>query len=259
MFCEKCGKEIANNSQFCKYCGSKLSSEGTPAFNAAYVSPAPQPVYAPAQPPKKGGKTWPLSVIIAAIANLALSAISGVLVFYDNYASVALPDYSFGQYFGDLFLSYIVSYILPPALFVLVFALPTKKIPVITSIPLVLEAVFSIISNVYVWFRIHSAGVFLNVIINVLILVFAVLYLLTTVLKKPAIGLNIGLIAVGAIRTIVSFISGFVGTANTTVLTKIILFLSAIALILIFVFAAFKLYGDRKENAVQQTYQPYQF
>lgn len=29
MFCPKCGKDLPDNSKFCKYCGSQIKNKGT--------------------------------------------------------------------------------------------------------------------------------------------------------------------------------------------------------------------------------------
>lgn len=199
MFCDKCGKEIADSAQFCKYCGSKMNYHfGEPA--KAY---ADRTMMAPAVPPvnsltEKNSKRWPFIVIIITLVYLVFSAILGVIIIHRNYVSIPQPEwYSFGEYFGDAFGTYLLSYCLIPALFILVFALPTKKAAWITCIPLILGAVLSIFSYSFTYAHTHI-NVVSNLVNAVLVLVFAILYLLITVLRNR--GLTVVLILLSVFR-----------------------------------------------------------
>ena len=41
MYCDKCGKEIADDSNFCRYCGNKIQSESTVSMSAVVEEYSP--------------------------------------------------------------------------------------------------------------------------------------------------------------------------------------------------------------------------
>lgn len=93
MLCDKCGKEIADDSQFCGHCGATLSGAAasagqagqppTPPGTQTYVPPPPPAGSPPAgpgqygQPPKKSVLPW----VLGGIALAAVVALVLVLVF----------------------------------------------------------------------------------------------------------------------------------------------------------------------------------
>lgn len=44
MFCEQCGKEVAENAKFCKYCGAPVEGEASKAANETPAKPEKDPV-----------------------------------------------------------------------------------------------------------------------------------------------------------------------------------------------------------------------
>lgn len=91
MFCDKCGKEITDDSQFCGHCGAALSgaATGTGQVGKPPISSGPQ-VYAPPLPPSgvspNGSGQHPpapnKSVLLWVLGGIALAAVIAlVLVF----------------------------------------------------------------------------------------------------------------------------------------------------------------------------------
>lgn len=80
MFCDKCGREIPNNSAFCGFCGAP--SEDMPE----------QPQYGGYQyeqyeqyPPKSSARrTWIIPVMVAGICCITLAAVAGIVIFSNN-------------------------------------------------------------------------------------------------------------------------------------------------------------------------------
>ncbi len=80
MFCDKCGREIPNNSAFCGFCGAP--SEDMPE----------QPQYGGYQyeqyeqyPPKSSARrTWIIPVVVAGICCITLAAVAGIVIFSNN-------------------------------------------------------------------------------------------------------------------------------------------------------------------------------
>lgn len=82
MFCDKCGREIPNNSAFCGFCGAPAPSEDMPE----------QPQYGGYQyeqyeqyPPKNSARrTWIIPVVVAGICCITLAAVAGIVIFSNN-------------------------------------------------------------------------------------------------------------------------------------------------------------------------------
>lgn len=82
MFCDKCGREIANGSTFCGFCGAPAPSEDMPE----------QPQYGGYQyeqyeqyPPKSSARrTWIIPVVVAGICCITLAAVAGIVIFSNN-------------------------------------------------------------------------------------------------------------------------------------------------------------------------------
>lgn len=80
MFCDKCGREIPNNSAFCGFCGAP--SEDMPE----------QPQYGGYQyeqyeqyPPKSSARrTWIIPVVVAGICCITLAAVARIVIFSDK-------------------------------------------------------------------------------------------------------------------------------------------------------------------------------
>lgn len=80
MFCDKCGREIPNNSAFCGFCGAP--SEDMPE----------QPQYGGYQyeqyeqyPPKSSARrAWIIPVVVAGICCITLAAVAGIVIFTDK-------------------------------------------------------------------------------------------------------------------------------------------------------------------------------
>lgn len=80
MFCDKCGREIPNNSAFCGFCGAP--SENMPE----------QPQYGGYQyeqyeqyPPKSSARrAWIIPVVVAGICCITLAAVAGIVIFSNN-------------------------------------------------------------------------------------------------------------------------------------------------------------------------------
>lgn len=80
MFCDKCGREIPNNSAFCGFCGAP--SEDMPE----------QPEYGGYQyeqyeqyPPKSSvRRAWIIPVVVAGICCITLAAVAGIVIFSNN-------------------------------------------------------------------------------------------------------------------------------------------------------------------------------
>ncbi len=80
MFCDKCGREIPNDSAFCGFCGAP--SEDMPE----------QPQYGGYQyeqyeqyPPKSSARrTWIIPVVVAGICCITLAAVAGIVIFSNN-------------------------------------------------------------------------------------------------------------------------------------------------------------------------------
>lgn len=80
MFCDKCGREIPNNSAFCGFCGAP--SEDMPE----------QPQYGGYQyeqyeqyPPKSSARrAWIIPVVVAGICCITLAAVAGIVIFSNN-------------------------------------------------------------------------------------------------------------------------------------------------------------------------------
>ena len=50
MFCENCGATMSDDAKFCLSCGTATGAQAAALQTPSYASPAPAPVYAPAQP-----------------------------------------------------------------------------------------------------------------------------------------------------------------------------------------------------------------
>lgn len=82
MFCDKCGREIPNNSAFCGFCGAPAPSEDMPE----------QPQYSGYQyeqydqyPPKSSARrAWIIPVVVAGICCITLAAVAGIVIFSNN-------------------------------------------------------------------------------------------------------------------------------------------------------------------------------
>lgn len=79
MFCDKCGREIPNNSAFCGFCGAPAPSEDMPE----------QPQYGGYQyeqyPPKSSARrAWIIPVVVAGICCITLAAVAGIVIFTDK-------------------------------------------------------------------------------------------------------------------------------------------------------------------------------
>lgn len=82
MFCDKCGREIPNNSAFCGFCGAPAPSEDMPE----------QPQYGGYQyeqyeqyPPKSSARrAWIIPVVVAGICCITLAAVAGIVIFSNN-------------------------------------------------------------------------------------------------------------------------------------------------------------------------------
>lgn len=82
MFCDKCGREIPNNSAFCGFCGAPAPSEDMPE----------QPQYSGYQyeqydqyPPKNSARrAWIIPVVVAGICCITLAAVAGIVIFSNN-------------------------------------------------------------------------------------------------------------------------------------------------------------------------------
>lgn len=82
MFCDKCGREIANGSTFCGFCGAPAPSEDVPE----------QPQYGGYQyeqyeqyPPKSSARrAWIIPVVVAGICCITLAAVAGIVIFSDK-------------------------------------------------------------------------------------------------------------------------------------------------------------------------------
>ncbi len=82
MFCDKCGREIPNNSAFCGFCGAPAPSEDMPE----------QPQYSGYQyeqydqyPPKNSARrAWIIPVVVAGICCITLAAVAGIVIFSDK-------------------------------------------------------------------------------------------------------------------------------------------------------------------------------
>lgn len=80
MFCDKCGREIPNNSAFCGFCGAP--PEDMPE----------QPQYGGYQyeqyeqyPPKSSARrAWIIPVVVAGICCITLAAVAGIVIFSNN-------------------------------------------------------------------------------------------------------------------------------------------------------------------------------
>lgn len=85
MFCDKCGREIPNNSAFCGFCGAPAPSADMPE----------QPQYGDYQyeqyeqyeqyPPKNSARrAWIIPVVVAGICCITLAAVAGIVIFSDK-------------------------------------------------------------------------------------------------------------------------------------------------------------------------------
>lgn len=82
MFCDKCGREIANGSTFCGFCGAPAPSADMPE----------QPQYDGYQyeqydqyPPKSSARrAWIIPVVVAGICCITLAAVAGIVIFSDK-------------------------------------------------------------------------------------------------------------------------------------------------------------------------------
>ena len=82
MFCNKCGREIANGSTFCGFCGAPAPSADMPE----------QPQYGGYQyeqyeqyPPKSSARrAWIIPVVVAGICCITLAAVAGIVIFSDK-------------------------------------------------------------------------------------------------------------------------------------------------------------------------------
>lgn len=82
MFCDKCGREIANGSTFCGFCGAPAPSADMPE----------QPQYGGYQyeqyeqyPPKSSARrAWIIPVVVAGICCITLAAVAGIVIFSDK-------------------------------------------------------------------------------------------------------------------------------------------------------------------------------
>ena len=83
-YCEHCGQQIDNNSQFCPNCGAE---------NANYAAAYAQPAYTPAEPAK------PYGVNVMAIVGMALASlgIPGIIV-----SAIAKKRAASGEYSSPL-------------------------------------------------------------------------------------------------------------------------------------------------------------
>lgn len=97
MFCNKCGAQLPDGTNFCKYCGASLSS--APAEFSNYAEPymvqppvqpqptAPQPMQAPMAPPpnnydeQKKSSTGYIVIAVVAVILIAAVIVTAILLF----------------------------------------------------------------------------------------------------------------------------------------------------------------------------------
>lgn len=99
MFCEKCGKQIPDNSSFCEHCGAKIEGLSTnrPQQNAGQTQTTPQYSKKSNTSGKRNGKA---AGIIAAVSVVAVILIM-VVVFFSTYKKkINLADYITVNYYG---------------------------------------------------------------------------------------------------------------------------------------------------------------
>lgn len=89
MFCDKCGREIPNDSAFCGFCGAPAPSANMPEQPQAaqqyggyqYEQYEQYDQY----PPKSSARrAWIIPVVVAGICCITLAAVAGIVIFSDN-------------------------------------------------------------------------------------------------------------------------------------------------------------------------------
>lgn len=88
MFCQKCGKENPDNSQFCKGCGAPVNAGATPPVPPTYQQTAAQQPVVMVQPPKKK-KTG--KIVLAIIGAIVVLAIAGNILGSGNGGNSTTP------------------------------------------------------------------------------------------------------------------------------------------------------------------------
>ena len=100
MYCDKCGKEIAEGGGFCAGCGAPVGAGAAtapppagPAMSPPVGPPAQPLPYAPAPPPKKPVLPWVLGILgVAAIVALVLVLVLVVFKGDDNKVDTSGPE-----------------------------------------------------------------------------------------------------------------------------------------------------------------------
>ena len=124
MFCPNCGKQISNDSQFCDGCGARVNNTTT---NTPVT-----PVYVPTQtitPPTGNEARWP-----------AVCGVMGILAFAALMFNIMYPFD-----LNDIRISIwtAIDILLAIAVPVL-FLIHTRKIPILTAIPMILTFIVDI-------------------------------------------------------------------------------------------------------------------
>jgi len=179
MFCPSCGKELPEGVKFCPACGTGLAARGSapeaaPVQEPIYTPPVQEPVYTPPvqqpqpvyqqpqqpvygqsgfvapgqpvygqpvyaaqaqQPAQPAKKTWPGGAITFAILTF-LFALGAYIAYYSEFS------WLMG---GGLIVQVLFS-MLPYLLLLIFFVTPTRRVPVLTAIPITVMVVMNMIT-----------------------------------------------------------------------------------------------------------------
>lgn len=89
VFCYKCGRQIDDDAQFCRYCGAKMNVIPADASAAPAVENKAAENQPTINPNKKKSSGWIIFGILGGVVIIAAL----VLVFWDNQATLSSPDF----------------------------------------------------------------------------------------------------------------------------------------------------------------------
>ena len=180
MFCPKCGNNIPENAAFCPACGAKseVQSVSAPAPAVPAYSSAPASA-SPLLGTDNNSEKWPKILLIGSIAYLFF----GLL--YDFMIKIMYVSYHYSTLgiLGNTWLLTIEAFILYPSMLIL-FALKTRKKPIITAIPLFINSFIFFLNMIINIARGMTSSLISTLLGFVAITAIAVLYAVYTQMKN---------------------------------------------------------------------------
>lgn len=190
MYCQRCGKEIPDNSRFCTGCGTPVAP--SQILESAYQSSlAPENEYTrnvykvgnqPAGGLKPVTRRWPASCgVMGVLYLLFFLAATVMLVLYYNNVSIPMAAWLSGR---------IIPFVLALAVPVLFFT-PTKKLAFLTAIPMVLNLVYVGISTFSMIRRLRTEEMIVSLVEFGFLLILAVFYVIQMTVRPRSAALPV--------------------------------------------------------------------